>query len=328
MKVTVARKKLRTGKPRRVRNWTQRAEPRPFLNCRFYAWLDLAFWAGLRWEGGLPTAVAITELLRKASGRPEITASGELQGSSAADLDRALSRVFPWMRTRYVMLSDAELLDSLGERFVAGVAVWLPKLPPAQQRYSGSSAIGHAVGLMGARKPVKTVNYIDPLGPNGYDGDWPRLKDIVPAFMERRYGKTFCTVLEVGDPMLTTVEVVRAFAGAGATGELPKGSIATFRVKPGANDFTRVKDVTLEKRSTVHVGYVAQVDKLPARGPKGRFYYVTDGPLAGRFIRNGETTLTPPTTDEGEYQQGFADGQADEAKRYLEVDETLYERTA
>lgn len=328
MKIADARKKLRTGKPRRVRNWTQRAEPRPFLNCRFYAWLDLAFWAGLRWEGGLPTAVAITELLRRASGRPEVAADGTLQGSSAADLDRALSRVFPWMRTSYVMISDEDLLDGLGKRFVAGAAVWLPDLPPAQQRYSGSSAIGHAIGLMGARKPTRTVNYIDPLGPNGYDGDWPKLRDLVPALMERRYGKTFCTVLEVGDPMLTTVDVVRAFAGPGATGELPKGPIATFKVKPGANDFTRVKDVTLDHPTTVHVGYVAKVEKLPKRGPQGRFYFVTDGPLAGRFIRNDETQLTPPTTDEGDYQRGYADGTADEAKRYLEVEETLYERTA
>ena len=45
-----SKKVLAVGKPRVVRLWTQRVEPLPWLNCRFYSWLSLAWWAGLSIE--------------------------------------------------------------------------------------------------------------------------------------------------------------------------------------------------------------------------------------------------------------------------------------
>jgi hypothetical protein len=122
------RSRLRVGRTRKVRLWSQRLEEPPFLNCRYFGWLSQAWWAGLRWDGGNATALAITDLLRKRSGRPEFI-NGEAQGSSSADLDRALAAVLPWMRITHRMVPDDQLLEHLGSRYVAGVAVWLPALP-------------------------------------------------------------------------------------------------------------------------------------------------------------------------------------------------------
>jgi hypothetical protein len=224
---------------------------------------------------------------------------------------------------------DDELLEDLGRRYVAGVAVWLPDLPARQRRFTGGGRIWHQVGLMGSRVVSREVRYLDPLGAGDYGGDWVPFDAIRPALMQRSGGSTFCSLMEVGDPMLTTIEVVKAFAGGGATATLPKGSCPTFRVKPGG-DFERVKDVSLTARTPIRVGYVAKVAKVPSRGPAGRFHFVSDGPMAGRFIRASATALTEPDTGDaqGAYQRGVTDGrlEAEAGFRPIALPDDLYER--
>lgn len=322
--VAQARAMLRAGKPGHTRLWSQRAEPRPFLNCRFWSWLSQAWWAGLRW-GGRPDALAITELLRRKCGRPEIAADGTEQGTSSADLERAVREVFPWMRITFRMVPDAELRAGLGSRWTAGVAVWLPDLPTTLQRWAGSAAVGHQCALMDARDA--DVLFLDPLGIAPYDGDWTRWRGLTGALMQRRGDSTLCTLMERGDTMLTTVEVVRAFVAGQA--QVARGTVATYRVR--GDDFKRVGDVTFDARTTLSVGYVAQVSKLPHRAPEGRYAMVLDGPAQGRFIRTGDLQdLRETNTGDAEaaYTRGLVDGAANEAAKYEPVEAELYERVA
>jgi hypothetical protein len=186
---------------------------------------------------------------------------------------------------------------------------------------------------MGSRVPSREVRYLDPLGSLPYGGDWVAVDAIRPALMQRAGASTFCSLMEVGDPMLTTVEVVRAFAGGGATATLPKGSVPTFRIKPGGGgDFERVRDVSLAARTPIRVGYVAKVAKLPDRGPAGRFYFVSDGPMAGRFIRASATTLTETETGDSHsaYERGVTDGRLEAEREFvpLELPDDIYQRVA
>lgn len=319
--IAQARAMLRVGPPGRTRLWSQRAEPRPFLNCRFWSWLSQAWWAGLRW-GGREDALAITELLRRQSGHPEFV-GGVGQGTSSSDLERAINNVFPWMRVTFRMVPDPELRSGLGDKWTAGVGVWLPDLPPQQQRWAGSAEIGHQCSLMGAKDA--DVLFLDPLGIHPYDGDWVRWRAITPAFMQRRGESTFCTLMEKGDHMLTTVDVARAFVA--GKGDLPKGTYQTFRVR--GDDFERVSDITVKVPTTVSIGYIAEVHKRPTRAPEGRFAFILDGEAAGRFIRTGSIDHIRETNTGGEdaaYNRGLVDGASATLAQFQPVETELYQR--
>lgn len=326
--VAKARSLLGTGKPRRVRNWTQRAEDPPYLNCRYYAWLVLAWWAGLRWDGGIGTAVAITDLLRRKSGRPEVI-GGKLQGSSTSDLDKALAEVFPWMRLQHRMVHDGDLVEGLGRDFVATIAVWLPDVRPSRlTTYSGRGSIGHAVDLVGGREQSGDVRYLDVLSPSSHGGWWTPFNQLKPALMQRSGSSTFCTLMEVGDPMLTTIRPVEAFHGGGATAVLKPDTYKVFRVT-SRGDFQRAKDMQLATRQSITVGYVAKVERMPADGPRGRFYYITDGPGKGKFIKASTVSLTRPDPagdTEAARRAGYTEGYEAASGLYVPTEADLYER--
>lgn len=327
-------RKLDVGKPGELRLWSQRElEPLPWLNCRFYAFVTQLWWAGMRWEGGRQTAKAIAELLRHLSGRPEVAANGKLQGSSSADLDRAVARLLPWIRLRHRRVPDGELLEALSaRRWVVGVPVYLPKLPARQQRWSGGNPIGHQVTLAGKPKFLapRDVTYLDPLGPWGYDGDRVGLAALKPALTH--YGSpTFCTIMERGDAMLTSVLPSQVYAPGTATARLTARRYAVFRVR--GDGFEALTPVQVSKTATVDVAWVVTVEQKPKRQPQGRFVLLTSGPLAGRYVRFPDVEIaerTAPGVPDAQLKAAEARGRAAaEAEfRTVDVPEPLYERVA
>lgn len=292
---------LYAGPPGTIRLWSQaRLEPSPKTNCRFYALAQALWWAGLRWPSGEVLNDLIT-LMRRATGVPEVDPrTGESQGTTAADVERAVAKVLPWVRIDSRLWADAELWQAVAEgRVYANIAASpYSRLPTRQRRWSPSFTGGHMLGFGKARNPRGAwsnpqVLLLDPMGYGEYDGDWVEWRDIRPA-MATWGAFTFATTLEVTAAVNVTIGVEQAFASP-AQVDLPAGDIAVYAMT-AQGDFNRSGSFAVPRGGVSYAtDLVAVVERRPDEPPQGRFVRLVTGPLAGKYIRRQDVgTIAVP----------------------------------
>jgi hypothetical protein len=320
-------------------------EPRPFLNCRLYAFTQQLWFDGIRWNQGVdfPTYTRlIAETLRGATGRPEIGSDGTLYGTYADDLSRAVDKVFPWMSITNRYMPDTEMFAGLRDKkFTVSILVWQNLLPARQQRWAGSNRIGHVVSLMNARQRDGEweVHYLDPMGRGTYRGDWVRYKDIRKAVSTYK-SSTFVTVLNRGHSMSTLISPIQAWGSQTAKVVIPAGkTVSLYRLEQAPVDIVAVGTYSKGTRTVLAGDFTCEITRDPSQksGVTGRFVRVSGGgSLDGAYIKTSSVNITVPSTPATsaedltkEYQRGRLEGEAALRDRLQQVDlpEELYTLT-
>jgi hypothetical protein len=287
-----ARNALDVGYAGEWRLISQMQEERPLTGCRIWAWLATARWSGLRWPG--TTSKALEATIRRATGVPEYGPDGGTQGTTAADLARALETLFPWIRTRSQLVTQTELFEGIrsGEWGVS-IPVSYGKMPARQRRWSPSFTGGHMISLPKVRMTVgrREVVVLDPLGTGDYRGDWIAFEDLIRAAAGTYAGRVYVTIVEKGDTMQTLVKVERAFDLPAAV-RIERGA-PLFRVDTASGDFVAAGQAGQVGEGTTRM--IIDVDRLPERSdrPSGRMVAMLTGDHAGMYVRRSATTITP-----------------------------------
>lgn len=319
------------GRPgRRVIVRQRRVELPPFTNCRIVVAVQGLFFGGL----SVPDRDRLVRVLRKATGVPEIGLGGA-QGTTAADLLRAVGTVLPWVTMTAGLMSDGDILGGLA-RGETHVAVAVPRyngLPGNLARWSPRFDGGHMIGILDARGiagPYPEVLWSDPLAIAPAGAEWVSWTKVRPH-LSQAGGRVFATVTQRGAAMSTSIVLKRAYV-TGTTARIPKGA-AAFAYDPEDMAFVETKGPATALKALVDT--LVAVDQQP-RGPqrpRGQFVRIVNGPLAGRYARLGDVTLVEPSLPDptdveaikaAAYAEGKADGIAETEDRYDLVEEPLY----
>ena len=319
------------GRPgRRVIVRQRTTERPPFTNCRLMVGTQGLFFGGL----SIPDRDRFVRVLRKATGVPEIGPDGP-QGTTAADLLRAVGIVLPWVTMTAGLMSDGDILGGLA-RGEIHVAVAVPRyngLPGNLARWSPRFDGGHMIGLLDARGIAgldPEVLWSDPLAIAPAGAEWVSWKKVRPH-LSQAGGRVFVTTIARGAAMSTSIVLKRAYA-VGTQARIPKGA-AAYAYDPEDMAFVEVKGPATALKALVDT--LVAVDQQP-RGPqrpRGQFVRIVNGPLAGRYVRLGDVSLVEPTvpdpTDLEEiraaaYADGKAAGIAETEDRYELIEFPTY----
>jgi hypothetical protein len=268
----------------------RRVEEPPFTNCRLVVLVQQLIRAGVR----IPDKARFIARLRRLTGVPEIGPDGA-QGTSAADVIRAMAILMPWVPVEARLWDDAELLEAIAADLVA-VAVAVDvynSLPGNLDRWSPRFDGGHMIGVPGARPASADpkVLWSDPLGLGRYRGEWVSWSRVKPH-LSQAGGRVFATTIPIGAAMSTSVVLSRVLP-AGSVVVLHKG-VATFRYDDEALTFVEDKPTTRNLKPLADT--VVTVDQQP-RGkgrPIGRFVRVAAGGLEGRYVRLRDIEIRQP----------------------------------
>lgn len=313
---------------RRVLVAQRRVEVAPFTNCRLVVLVQQLIRAGVR----IPDKARFIARLRRLTGIPEVGPHGA-QGTSAADVIRAMGILMPWVPVEARLWDDAELLDAIAaDRVAVGVAVTVyNSLPGNLDRWSPRFDRGHMVGLPDARSSNADprVLWSDPLGMGRYRGEWVDWHRVKPH-LSQAGGRVFATTIPIGAAMSTSIVLDRVLP-AGSTVKLHKG-LATFRYDDEALSF--VEDKPTIGTGRPHADTVVVVDQQPRGGrPVGRFVRLSGGASGGRYVRLRDVEITEPapsgqvdldTLLAAAEAKGRAAGVLEERERYELIDEPLY----
>jgi hypothetical protein len=94
--------------------------------------------------------------------------------------------------------------------------------------------------------------------------------------------------------MRTTTVLTQAWGSSPAKVTLDPGTYRVIVYDEDTNDYAVAKDHVAASAETFHADYQARVDRTPEVGIKGNILHIIDGPLAGRFLRPRQVTITPP----------------------------------
>lgn len=316
---------------RRVIVRQRREEQPPYTNCRFMVGVQGLIYGGVK----VPDKARLVEVLRRASGIPEIGVDGP-QGTSAADWLRAVGQVLPWITSITADLeSDDTILGGLvrDEHHVAVAVPRYSSLPGRLARWSPRFNGGHMIGLLKARGVATDrpeVLWSDPLAIAPADAEWVPWTRVRP-YLSQANGKVFATITPRGASMSTSIVLKRA-CPAGTTARIPKNA-DTFAFDPVTMTFMAAKPAAVASRALADV--VVAVDQQPrgAGRPRGQFVRLADGPMVGRFVRVGDVALTEATPEDpvdveaikaAAFAEGREAGISEAEERYQLVDEPLY----
>lgn len=324
------------GRPgRRVIVRQRREEAPPYTNCRLMVGVQGLIFGGVR----VPDPARLVAVLRRATGVPEIGPDGP-QGTTAADWLRAVSIVLPWITSITAALeSDDTILGGLarGEHHVAVAVPRYSGLPGRLARWSPTFDGGHMIGLLGARGIAgdrPEVLWSDPLAMEPADAEWVPWARVRPH-LSQAGGRVFATITPRGASMSTSIVLKRA-CPTGTTARIPKGT-DLFAYDADTMSVVPAKPTTAATRALADV--VVAVDQQPrgAGRPRGQFVRLADGPMAGRYARLADVTLTEPTPTDpvdvdtiraAAFAEGRAAGVAETEDRYELLDIPVYTQVA
>jgi DNA-directed RNA polymerase subunit L len=147
---------------------------------------------------------------------------------------------------------------------------------------------GNARGITGDHPEVL---WSDPLAIAPARAEWVSWARVRPH-LSQAYGKVFATLTPRGASMSTSIVLKRALP-TGTTARIPKDA-DTYAYDPESMAFGAAKPATVASKGLADV--VVAVDQQPRGGgrPRGQFVRLVDGPLAGRYVRVSQATLTEP----------------------------------
>jgi hypothetical protein len=304
----------------------RRVEAPPYTNCRLVVACSQLVFGGLR----IPDRERLVRTLRRATGVPEVGPSGA-QGTTAADVLRAIDQVLPWVQAEARLYTDTELLRGLESgAFTAGVSVPVYNaLPGRLARWSPGFDRGHQIWLAAARHVDETpeVLWYDVLGVAPYRGEWVRFA-TVKRHLSQAGGRVFATTIRKGAAMSTAM-VLDHVLPAGTTATLRTG---TPRWSFDAERLALVPDKPQPARETVPADTIVRVLQQPQGPdrPRGRFLRIAGTP---RYVRIEDVTIKQPVPAQpvdvdavraAAFAEGQAVGEAAALERFSLVDEPLY----
>jgi hypothetical protein len=297
---------IRTGRPGKVKFYSQRVDSPPLVNCRLYvAAMQVRFM-------GAHVPRDFGMILRKASGVPLRNKKGEGIGTTTDDALRALRLLLPWAQFDVEAIDDGAFFDRLstGDTF-ASIAVSYGKLPRRLRRWSPGFEDGHQIGIArsGIRNGVRKVLWLDPLGFGRYRGEWVVWDNVRDAIRRSPSGKVFAVLGRKGNAMQTTIRE-QPFA-VPTTVQLDPGSYQLWEWDPDELNLTPGPDHVVHSPEQMHADMTVSIEHRPEdRVPKGVFVHMTDGPVADKYVRAGKVRVMPPTGVAADHEVAFAVQQA------------------
>jgi hypothetical protein len=189
-----------------IRYFTERQPGHPFVNCMLASLCTPLSYMGFDLPPGF------VQRLRDATGVPDFDAKDNPQGTSTADSQRAVAKLFGGDLPGLIFggLTDDDLLAGLQSGdFVARVIVSNQKTTPHVRRWAGLHWKGfHADAVGGARREdgVWKVLWMDPMGKGKYTGEWIAYDDIKDALQRMPNGKVKVTLGELNAALPDSVQ--------------------------------------------------------------------------------------------------------------------------
>lgn len=270
---------------------------KPYTSCRIVVAEMQLILAGLEFDDD----TWFVETVRKATGVAEVTADGQSQGTSAADLIYGLGKVLPWVEVDFVNIPWSVLFDTLRNHeasYSIAIAYATPRgawiLPPELRRSSPTFRGKHQFLLRDARvhEGRKQVRWVNCLDPRGTTGQWLDLDDVRGYAVKSKAGTAgvaYVTVVGRSAGMRDAILLEQVYA-VPATVKVPKGS-EVFVFDPTRN--TLIREKTTQQASTAKGDCTVRARKIPAGSPSGVFVRITSGGLSGKYVRLSAVNVDP-----------------------------------
>lgn len=269
---------------------TERA--RPYTSCRIAALMMQLLDAGIEF----PDDTRFLEGFRKATGVAEVTASGESQGTTAADVLYAAEALLPWITISFGPWEPVDLLEWIRDGHGTASVVAKYSSQPARLRvYSPRFTGTHQFVIRKARIRGGTweVLWVDCLGPKGHNGTWVKWSTVRKAIFDggaisKVTNRVFATTIEKGAGLSTFMRFDRGYEPP-ATVTIPKGT-EVFEESPRHGKLVRIKNTS--QASVAKTRSVVKVSNYPASAPSGPMVLIEGGGLDGKYVRKSAVAIT------------------------------------